>query len=86
MGRSFPIARIRRSPPGGVSCLAGNTPLGEHWRAVRDRFIEAFHMATLAMAAHRMRTFLTMLGIIIGIASVVAGRRAGQRLAGAHSQ
>ncbi len=28
-------------------------------------------MALVAMAAHRMRTFLTMLGIIIGIASVV---------------
>ncbi len=39
---------------------------------MRDRFLEAFHMATLAMAAHRMRTFLTMLGIIIGIASVVS--------------
>ncbi|HEY0467803.1 MAG TPA: ATP-binding cassette domain-containing protein, partial [Polyangiaceae bacterium] len=41
------------------------------WQALRDRFFEAFRMATLAMAAHRMRTFLTMLGIIIGIASVV---------------
>jgi len=29
-------------------------------------------MALLAMNAHRMRTFLTMLGIIIGIASVVS--------------
>jgi macrolide transport system ATP-binding/permease protein len=42
------------------------------WQALRDRFIEAFRMAILAMAAHRMRTFLTMLGIIIGIASVVS--------------
>jgi macrolide transport system ATP-binding/permease protein len=41
------------------------------WLSLRDRFLEAFRMATLAMAAHRMRTFLTMLGIIIGIASVV---------------
>jgi macrolide transport system ATP-binding/permease protein len=40
--------------------------------ALRDRFIEAFQMALLAMNAHRLRTFLTMLGIIIGIASVVA--------------
>jgi macrolide transport system ATP-binding/permease protein len=40
--------------------------------ALRDRFVEAFHMAVLAMNAHRLRTFLTMLGIIIGIASVVA--------------
>lgn len=36
------------------------------------RLVEAFRMATLAMAAHRLRTFLTMLGIIIGIASVVS--------------
>jgi len=39
--------------------------------ALADSFIEAFRMAVLAMNAHRMRTFLTMLGIIIGIASVV---------------
>ncbi|MDQ8936398.1 MacB family efflux pump subunit [Acinetobacter rudis] len=42
------------------------------WRSVIDRFAEAFRMALLAMNAHRMRTFLTMLGIIIGIASVVS--------------
>lgn len=41
-------------------------------RATFDRFGEAFNMALLAMNAHRMRTFLTMLGIIIGIASVVS--------------
>ncbi len=44
----------------------------EGWKAVRDRFLEAFRMALLAMNAHRLRTFLTMLGIIIGIASVVS--------------
>lgn len=42
------------------------------WRSILDRFSEAFRMALLAMNAHRMRTFLTMLGIIIGIASVVS--------------
>ncbi|TCB57755.1 MacB family efflux pump subunit [Acinetobacter terrae] len=42
------------------------------WRSAADRLGEAFHMALLAMNAHRMRTFLTMLGIIIGIASVVS--------------
>lgn len=36
-----------------------------------DRFNEAFLMALRSMNAHRLRTFLTMLGIIIGIASVV---------------
>ena len=45
---------------------------GNSWRAARDRFTEAFRMALLAMNAHRLRTFLTMLGIIIGIASVVS--------------
>ncbi|KIZ39249.1 MULTISPECIES: MacB family efflux pump subunit [Rhodopseudomonas] len=41
------------------------------WQSRLDRIAEAFRMAMLAMAAHRLRTFLTMLGIIIGIASVV---------------
>lgn len=37
-----------------------------------DRLTEAAHMALLAMNAHRLRTLLTMLGIVIGIASVVS--------------
>lgn len=37
-----------------------------------DRYVEALKMALLAMSSHRLRTFLTMLGIIIGIASVVS--------------
>ncbi|KAA6205609.1 MAG: MacB family efflux pump subunit [Candidatus Tokpelaia sp.] len=36
-----------------------------------DRFFEAQLMALLSMKAHRMRTFLTMLGVIIGIAAVI---------------
>lgn len=36
-----------------------------------DRFRESFVMALKALQAHRMRSFLTMLGIIIGIASVI---------------
>ncbi len=42
------------------------------WPQVIGRFREAFSMAWLAMAANKMRTALTMLGIIIGIASVVS--------------
>ncbi|EKN5117582.1 MacB family efflux pump subunit [Yersinia enterocolitica] len=42
------------------------------WKAQRDRLQEAFKMALLAMSAQRLRTLLTMLGIIIGIASVVS--------------
>jgi macrolide transport system ATP-binding/permease protein len=41
-------------------------------------FVEAFGMALRAMASHRLRTFLTMLGIIIGIASVVGVVALGQ--------
>ena len=43
-----------------------------------DRFREAFAMALLALRAHGLRTFLTMLGIIIGIASVVCVVALGQ--------
>lgn len=43
-----------------------------------DRLREAFQMAWHAMKAHRMRTFLTMLGIIIGIAAVVSVVALGQ--------
>lgn len=42
------------------------------WLAVWDRWVEAFRMALLSMFAHKLRTFLTMLGIIIGIAAVVS--------------
>ncbi|YCI30365.1 MacB family efflux pump subunit [Erwinia sp. PK3-005] len=45
---------------------------GNAWRAARDRLTEAFRMALVSMMSQRLRTFLTMLGIIIGIASVVA--------------
>jgi macrolide transport system ATP-binding/permease protein len=41
------------------------------WRAELDRFREALRMALLSMNAHRLRALLTMLGIVIGIASVV---------------
>ena len=43
-----------------------------------DRSLEAARMAVRAMSAHKLRTFLTMLGIIIGIASVVSVVALGQ--------
>jgi macrolide transport system ATP-binding/permease protein len=43
----------------------------ESWTAFFDRVGEALRMALLAMNAHKLRTLLTMLGIIIGIAAVV---------------
>ncbi len=44
----------------------------------KDRFKEALSMAFRSMNAHRMRTCLTMLGIIIGTASVVCVVALGQ--------
>ncbi|MBQ4616330.1 MAG: MacB family efflux pump subunit [Mailhella sp.] len=42
------------------------------WRYMRDQLSEAFRMSVQAILAHKMRSLLTMLGIIIGIASVVS--------------
>lgn len=42
------------------------------WSARIGRFSEALQMAVRAMIGHKLRTLLTMLGIIIGIASVVS--------------
>lgn len=42
------------------------------FQQIFSRFREALSMAWLALAANKMRTLLTMLGIIIGIASVVS--------------
>lgn len=38
----------------------------------KDQFMEAFSMSVQAIFAHKLRSALTMLGIIIGIASVVS--------------
>ncbi|MDG2951333.1 MacB family efflux pump subunit [Exercitatus varius] len=38
----------------------------------KDQLIEAFRMSVSAIIAHKMRSLLTMLGIIIGITSVVS--------------
>lgn len=42
------------------------------WLFYRDQLFESFRMSIQAIMAHKMRSFLTMLGIIIGIASVVS--------------
>ena len=42
------------------------------WSFYYDQFMEAFKMSVQAIMAHKMRSLLTMLGIIIGIASVVS--------------
>ncbi|MDR1657834.1 MAG: MacB family efflux pump subunit [Deltaproteobacteria bacterium] len=44
----------------------------------RDQFLEALKMSLQAITAHKLRSLLTMLGIIIGIASVVSVVALGQ--------
>ncbi len=47
-------------------------PRARRLSAGTGRFAEAFRMAWIALVSHRLRTLLTMLGIIIGIMSVVS--------------
>jgi len=62
-----------RVKPGASKTHAADSPAPRAgWGQILDRFREAFRMAVLAMSAHKLRTALTMLGIIIGIASVVS--------------
>ncbi|MBP2573359.1 MacB family efflux pump subunit [Agrobacterium tumefaciens] len=66
-----PVAQAEVKPAavsGGSSGLAG----------VVSSLREALRMALLSMRAHKLRTFLTMLGIIIGIASVISVVALGQ--------
>ena len=41
------------------------------FQVAKDQFFESFNMSVSAIIAHKMRSLLTMLGIIIGIASIV---------------
>ncbi len=52
--------------------LASHPSNTSAWGLRWDGFTEAFKMAWRAMVGHRLRTLLTMLGIVIGIASVVS--------------
>ncbi|WP_122519033.1 MacB family efflux pump subunit [Pannonibacter phragmitetus] len=71
------VADYRQDKQAGAAAVSAGPQEAPH-RSVRgltawaDRFREAFQMALLSMKAHKLRTFLTMLGIIIGIASVVS--------------
>ncbi|HEX5374325.1 MAG TPA: MacB family efflux pump subunit [Aquabacterium sp.] len=65
--------KLKEGDPMPSTVLQGHRADDPHpWAAHWDRFTEAFTMALRAMAGHRLRTLLTMLGIIIGIASVVS--------------
>jgi macrolide transport system ATP-binding/permease protein len=74
------IANVSSKQPSGSAARLSHA--GEGVFGVWDRAAETLSLALLAMKAHRLRTFLTMLGIIIGIASVasvVALGEGGQR-------
>jgi macrolide transport system ATP-binding/permease protein len=59
---------------GGGSSSAARSTMTAAW----GRFAEAFAMAWISMASHRLRTLLTMLGIVIGITAVVSVVAIGQ--------
>lgn len=70
-----PLARAE-SETAGAGVLSErpviNNQWARSWSSHLDRFKEAFVMAYRAMLSNRMRTMLTMLGIIIGIMAVVS--------------
>ncbi|QIR28189.1 macrolide ABC transporter ATP-binding protein/permease MacB [Kluyvera genomosp. 3] len=66
---------IVHNPPARQTTVAPRQPViqtASGWGQFSNSFREALSMAWLAMVANKMRTLLTMLGIIIGIASVVS--------------
>jgi macrolide transport system ATP-binding/permease protein len=65
--RAAPAHAPRAAHAAGRAAAAASA-----WTGAWDRLREAAWMAVRAMAAHRLRTMLTMLGIVIGIASVVS--------------
>ncbi|NHQ83313.1 MacB family efflux pump subunit [Chromobacterium vaccinii] len=55
-----------------VADAGGEEARADGGPSLRERMAEAFKMAMLAMLSNRLRTALTMLGIVIGITSVVS--------------
>lgn len=66
------IADSGQSPSDTPTPDHTTTTTANSYRFQRDQIIEAFKMSVQAIMAHKMRSLLTMLGIIIGIASVVS--------------
>ncbi|BFU59774.1 MULTISPECIES: MacB family efflux pump subunit [Rodentibacter] len=54
------------------SAVENQLKIKPHFGFSKDQLIEAFRMSISAIVAHKMRSLLTMLGIIIGITSVVS--------------
>ncbi|HEB3532919.1 TPA: MacB family efflux pump subunit [Burkholderia cenocepacia] len=59
-------------PPTDNDTATDPAPRTRRFAAGTGRFAEACRMAWIALVSHRLRTLLTMLGIIIGITSVVS--------------
>jgi macrolide transport system ATP-binding/permease protein len=68
------IKDARRSPPpeAGKTKDEEKTDRVNRLSFFRDQLMEAFKMSIQAIVAHKLRSILTMLGIIIGIAAVVS--------------
>lgn len=71
-GRIMADSGSKNEPVVAAAELMSLTPAAPSWQQLVGRFREALLMAWRAMSANKMRTALTMLGIIIGIASVVS--------------
>ncbi|OOF85051.1 MacB family efflux pump subunit [Rodentibacter ratti] len=54
------------------SAVENQVKIKPHFGFSKDQLVEAFRMSVSAIVAHKMRSLLTMLGIIIGITSVVS--------------
>ncbi|OOF84731.1 macrolide ABC transporter permease/ATP-binding protein MacB [Rodentibacter ratti] len=54
------------------STVENQAKIKPHFGFSKDQLVEAFRMSVSAIVAHKMRSLLTMLGIIIGITSVVS--------------
>lgn len=56
-----------------IFTLAAEEKIHKHFfQMIKDQFIESFKMSINAIVSHKLRSLLTMLGIIIGISSVIA--------------
>jgi len=71
-GRIVADRRTAEPPPPAIPQRPAAPALAQLFGDVLGRVGEATRMALRAMVNHRLRTLLTMLGIIIGIASVVS--------------
>lgn len=66
------LSDTRKKPPAAAPEPTFTEPPLNRRTLRKDQFVEAFRMSVQAVMTHKMRSALTMLGIIIGIASVVS--------------